>query len=88
MLLERYKMGEWKLAPEMTSLLTEKQAAEILQVSTRTLQSWRMTGEGPKHLVMGARLVRYPQDELEKWLKKSRKPAKKRKELLNNKHGK
>jgi hypothetical protein len=36
----------------------EEQAALILNVSVRTLQSWRLRGGGPRYLKMG-RLVRY-----------------------------
>ena len=48
-------------------IVTEVQAAEILQVSTRTLQSWRYRGEGPPYFRMG-RLVRYRLSDLAEWL--------------------
>lgn len=40
------------------ALLTEKQAAEILNVSHRTLQAWRVRGGGPRFVKMG-KSVRY-----------------------------
>jgi len=44
-------------------LLTEKQAAERLNLSHRTLQRWRVTGQGPRYTKLGA-AVRYPEDEI------------------------
>jgi hypothetical protein len=38
--------------------LNESQAAELLGVSVRTLQAWRLRGGGPIYVKMG-RLVRY-----------------------------
>ena len=48
-------------------LLTERQAAELLTVSSRTLQSWRSDGLGPPFVRVG-RSVRYPRKELLDWL--------------------
>lgn len=38
--------------------INENQAAEILGVSTRTLQAWRVRGGGPPYVKIG-RAVRY-----------------------------
>lgn len=42
----------------MDPLLTEDQAAEVLRVSSRTLQGWRHRGEGPPYVKLGS-AVRY-----------------------------
>lgn len=49
------------------SLLTEQQTANLLSVSTRTLQNWRQFGKGPKHVKVG-RGVRYDEATLQEWL--------------------
>lgn len=50
----------------MKPLLDEKQAAEALGVSARTLQGWRHKGGGPPFFKLG-RLVRYDPDDLAEW---------------------
>lgn len=44
--------------------LTEKQVAEILGLSIKTLQRWRLFGEGPEWKKFGT-AVRYPANGLE-----------------------
>jgi hypothetical protein len=44
-------------------LLTEVAAAKFLNVSTRTLQSWRMKDQGPAYIKVG-RAIRYRSDDL------------------------
>jgi predicted DNA-binding transcriptional regulator AlpA len=46
--------------------LKEKEAAERLNLSVRTLQSWRVRGIGPPFLKLGA-AVRYPEEGIEAW---------------------
>jgi excisionase family DNA binding protein len=48
--------------------LSERQVAEALNLSVRTLQRWRLEGRGPLFVRIG-RAVRYPQSEIEKFLK-------------------
>lgn len=48
-------------------LLTTRQTAEWLDVSHRTLESFRITGRGPKYLKIG-RCVRYRARDLKEWL--------------------
>lgn len=48
-------------------LLTEAQAADFLNISVRSLQSWRVRGGGPAYLKLG-RSVRYRYRELQTWL--------------------
>ena len=40
-------------------VLTEQQVAEELNVTTRTLQRWRNSGDGPPFIRLGVRGVRY-----------------------------
>ena len=54
--------------PTMPFLMTEDAAASYLGgISTRTLQRWRMTGEGPDFTKIG-RLVRYRATDLDTFL--------------------
>lgn len=47
----------------MERVLTQKEAAALLGVSTRTLERHRVTGTGPRFASLG-RLVRYRQQDL------------------------
>jgi excisionase family DNA binding protein len=44
--------------------LCEGEAARILSVSVRTLQSWRVSGRGPSFVKLGGRAVRYRRADL------------------------
>jgi hypothetical protein len=46
----------------------EKEVADLIGISTRTLQQWRMGGRGPLFRKLG-RAVRYSASDLERWLK-------------------
>lgn len=48
-------------------LLTPRETAERLRCSERKLERHRLTGDGPPFVKFGA-TVRYPLDELTKWL--------------------
>lgn len=48
--------------------LTTKQAAIHLNLSPRTLEKYRVTGEGPRFRRYG-RVVRYPVADLQEWKK-------------------
>jgi len=50
-------------------LLTEVQAAEFLNLSTRTLQSWRGSGDSKLPFVRCGRAVRYRRGDLLAWIK-------------------
>lgn len=52
-------------------LLTEKEAAEILNVSIKTMQFWRLVGNGPPFTKLG-RLVRYELKELQNFIQQNR----------------
>ena len=49
------------------NLITTKQAATILGISYRTLESMRLKGTGPAYSNVG-RLVRYSTETLEEWV--------------------
>jgi len=48
-------------------LLKEQQVAEILGLSTKSLQAWRLYGKGPRFRKIG-RAVRYPEADLWAWV--------------------
>jgi len=48
-------------------LLKETQAAERLGVSRRTLQRWRISGDGPPFVRIGPRRVAYAEAALAAW---------------------
>ena len=50
------------------TLLTEKQAAEYLQLTPRFMQSRRQIGTGPRFVRISRRCVRYRQQDLDEWL--------------------
>jgi len=53
--------------PDDLRLLDQAQAAELLQVSPRTLEGWRCRGGGPRFIRVGRR-VRYRLQDLRAWL--------------------
>ena len=50
--------------------LTTQEAAALLSLSARTLETWRITGNGPRYLKLG-RSVRYSRTELESFQQES-----------------
>jgi DNA-binding transcriptional MerR regulator len=51
-------------------LLTQRQAAEYLNLSIRTLQRWRTDGIGPPSIVLPNGYRRYRRSALDRWLAK------------------
>lgn len=49
-------------------LLSEKEAATFLGISQRTLSKWRQDGKGPTFQRLSRRLIRYRQEDLERFL--------------------
>lgn len=43
------------------------QLAEMLQISPRTLERWRVDGNGPQYMKAGRRVL-YDRSEIESWL--------------------
>ncbi|MEO1242503.1 MAG: helix-turn-helix domain-containing protein [Pseudomonadota bacterium] len=53
----------------MSDLLTEREAAQYLGVSPRTLSNWRVrSNDGPRYHKLSSRAVRYRRADLEDWL--------------------
>jgi excisionase family DNA binding protein len=52
---------------ERDALLGEVQAAKLLNLSTRTLQAWRIKGCGPA-FVRAGRAIRYRKKDLDGWV--------------------
>ncbi len=48
-------------------LVSERDAAAALGLQPRTLQEWRRRGEGPRHVRISSRCVRYRVRDLEEW---------------------
>jgi predicted DNA-binding transcriptional regulator AlpA len=51
-----------------TMLLTPKEAARMLKVSTSWLAKARMRGDGPSYIKLG-RAIRYTETALQQWMK-------------------
>ena len=47
--------------------LTQSEAAELLRLSTRTLERMRIEGNGPRFVKAGGRRVIYRESDLEEW---------------------
>lgn len=54
--------------PEDNNLVPPKEAARILGVTERILESWRFRGLGPRFVKMGIKCVRYHPLELEQYV--------------------
>lgn len=52
---------------QQQTLLTQKQAAELLGLSPRTLEAWRLRGTSPPYLKLGV-AVRYRLTDLHEWM--------------------
>ena len=57
-----------EVSKDLGRLLTTDEAAQILNVSARTLDRYRVTGEGPKYVTLSPRAIRYRYDELVDWI--------------------
>lgn len=45
-------------------LVTDREAAEILDCAVQTVRNWRWAGKGPRYCKIGQRLVRYHRADL------------------------
>ena len=54
--------------PEVIKYINEDVVAEMLGVSVRTVQRWRVTGDGPKFCRAGARLCIYNPADVHAWV--------------------
>lgn len=64
--LERLRLKVIDLDPD--ELYVERQAAQLLKVSEKTLQYWRLIGSGPKFVRISKRCVRYRRRDLIAWI--------------------
>ena len=48
-------------------LINERDAADYLNVSMRTLQGWRLKGGGPPYVKAGTKSIRYRRRDLAAW---------------------
>ena len=55
----------------VSRLVTERDASELLGVSVRTLQKWRLQGNGPQFVKLG-HAVRYDVKDLEAYIERAR----------------
>jgi predicted DNA-binding transcriptional regulator AlpA len=53
--------------PKALRLLTQKQLAQLLNVSERTLERWRVEGRGPRFVALGPRRRGYRLSDVEDW---------------------
>ncbi len=51
----------------MSTNYNTAQLAEYLQISRRTLERWRLSGDGPAYLKLGSRVL-YSSEQVERWL--------------------
>jgi len=51
----------------MDRLISERDAADYLSVSMRTLQGWRLKGGGPPYVKVGTKSIRYRRRDLATW---------------------
>jgi len=54
--------------PEDNKPISQKEAAKLLGVTERIMQSWRFRGIGPRFIRMGVKCVRYKPLELTQYL--------------------
>lgn len=62
---EQYASGDREY---LDALLSEQQAADFLGFKVKTLQKWRITGEGPPFVKHSRRSVRYRRRDLITWI--------------------
>jgi predicted DNA-binding transcriptional regulator AlpA len=53
----------------MTQLLRTSEVSDMTGLSKDTLRWWRHRGEGPPSFKMGKKIVVYPADSLELWIR-------------------
>lgn len=54
---------------EEPAMMTVKEVAAMLRISTRTLGEWRRKGKGPKAIKLGYNKVVFPENGVQEWLK-------------------
>ncbi len=51
----------------MTAFFDEKGLSEFLKIPRRSLQRWRVTGDGPPFVRVGERRILYRQEAVQSW---------------------
>jgi hypothetical protein len=64
--------GSATAGPLEDEYLTEKELARLLGVSPRTLQGWRLRGNGPPFCVFSERCIRYLRSDAAEWARSRR----------------
>jgi predicted DNA-binding transcriptional regulator AlpA len=54
---------------EEDDLMTEEQVAKLLTVSVSTVKRLRVSGEGPRHIRISTRVVRYRRQDVLDWMR-------------------
>lgn len=49
-------------------LLTDKELASYLKLTTITIRNYRLSGKGPPAIYLSCRCIRYRREDVEKWL--------------------
>lgn len=57
------------------TLLCEKEVAKLLGLSIKTLQKWRIQGEGPPFIRLSPKAIRYQLDDVLAWLQANRRTS-------------
>ena len=52
----------------MSPLLTQREAAQLLRLSERSLERYRVSGFGPRYVKAGHSAVRYRIEDVETWI--------------------
>ena len=56
------------MSKNMSNLINEIEAAKILNLSRRTLQTMRQEGTGPAFIKLSERRLAYEKSEIERWI--------------------
>lgn len=57
-----------KVLDDDVMLLDERQAGKYLGLTIRALQNWRRNGDGPPHIRLSRRAIRYDRRDLDEWI--------------------
>ena len=49
-------------------LLKQSEVAEVLGVSPRSVEGWRLSGRGPRFVRLSSRAIRYRPEDVDAWI--------------------
>ena len=52
---------------DIITQINQREVAQLLGVSERTLEKWRRTGDGPPYIAISRRCIRYRLADLRDW---------------------